>query len=169
MQRYGICFLPLIMILTACALWEEPPSQPRLLLTIEPQPTLIFSGNCDNNRELADWLQYSTYYVEQFTELVTTTAAGNQQSIREGVAEIAALRADYAQVVTPDCAEPGQRMFLNAINRSIDTFRRYVNGEIDNIGNLLPEALGEIDRINLVQEELRTRLNAQLEQSAADE
>jgi hypothetical protein len=166
MQRVRVPVLFLIMILAGCALWEEPPGAPLPPLTLEPEPTMIFRGNCSDNRALADWLQYSTYYVEQFAQLVTTTAAGDRSAIRAGVIEIAALREEYAQVETPNCAEPGQRMFMNVMSRAIDTFQRYANGETNSLANLLPEILGEVDRINLVQEELRARLNAQLEQPA---
>ena len=168
MRRYGLWVLILMTILSGCALWEEPSAAPLPPLTLEPEPTLIFEGNCNNNRALADWLQYSTYYVEQFAELVTTTAAGDRATSRAGVVEIAALREEYAQVETPNCAEPGQLMFMNAISRAINTFQRYANGETDGLDNLLPEILGEIDRINLVQDELRARLNAQLEQPAEE-
>jgi hypothetical protein len=164
MQRCSLWILPLILLLTACAIWEDPPGAPVVPLTLEPGPTLIFEGICDNNRELADWLQYSVYYADQFSELVKTTAAGNRAAIRSGTIEIATLRQEYAQVVTPDCAEPGQRMFFNAMDRAISGFQRYVNNDSTSLGNLLAEVLGEMDRIKLVQDELRDRLNAQLEQ-----
>jgi hypothetical protein len=153
------------MCLTACALWEEPPSQPLIPLVLPSEPTLVFQGNCNNNASLADWLQYSTYYTDQFAELVTTTAAGDKPAIRSGILEMVALRDEYAQVKTPDCAEPGQRLFFSAMNRALVGFQQYVNGETNSLGNLLPEVLGEIDRINLVQDDLRIRLDKQLQES----
>ncbi len=166
MQRYGFWLWPMMVLLAGCSLWEEPPTQSIVPLSLPPEPTLIFRGNCNNNRELADWLQYSSYYVDQFADLVTTAAAENRATMRARVLEIAALREEYAQVATPNCAEPGQRMFFNAMDRALVSFQQYVNGETNNLGNLLPEVLGAIDRIYLVQDDLRARLDAQLAATA---
>ena len=107
MHRNGLLVVLMMIVLSGCALWEDPPTQPQPPLTLPPEPTLSFSGSCTNNRVLADWLQYSTYYVEQFSELVTATAAAHGLEMRESVVAIAALRDEYAPTVTPDCAEPG--------------------------------------------------------------
>lgn len=151
-----------LLLLAACALGEGPSPTPHPPLTVGPPPTLTFSGDCTVSRELADWLQYSTYYVTRFTELMTQAGSKRVDEMYEDVLLMSRMRDDFGGVATPDCAEPAQRMIVVTMTRAVDNFQSYVNGEASSLGNAVAEALGQFDQVAVIQKDLNDRLEAQL-------
>ncbi|MBZ0301006.1 MAG: hypothetical protein K8J31_14760 [Anaerolineae bacterium] len=159
--RHCLLLIPMLL-LTACALGEGPSPTPPPPLTVGPPPTLTFSGDCVVSRELADWLQYSTYYVTRFTELLTQAGSKRAGEMYEDVVMMSRMRDDFGGIATPDCAEPAQRLIVVTMTRAIESFQAYVNGESSSLDNTVAEALGQFDQVNVIQKDLNTRLEAQL-------
>lgn len=156
-------YFPLMLLLTACALGEGLPPTPAAPLTLEPPPDLTLVGDCNISSDLADWLQFSTYYAKEFTELVSETAAKSPGEMYADVILMGKMRADFSGVSAPDCAEPAHRMMVVTMTRAIDGFQAYVNGEADSLGNTVAEVLGQFDQLAAIQADLNRRLEAQLQ------
>jgi hypothetical protein len=153
-----------VVVLTACALAETPPPTTHPPLTLAPPPELAFAGDCNISSNLADWLLYSTYYVSEFTELVSAAAEKRAGEAYDDVLLMARMRDDYSTVATPDCAEPAQRMIVGTMTRAVQRFQAFVNGESRDLSATLRETLGQFDQVAAIQRDLNSRLESQLSQ-----
>jgi hypothetical protein len=155
--------ISLIVFLSACALQEPLPVTLPPPLTIVPAPTLTLTGRCDENSDLADWLQFSMDYADQFATLVSETGVKAAGDMVDDVVMMGRLREVAARVPTPDCAEPAQRMMMTTMDRAIALFLAYTNREADSLDNVVAETLGQIDQISVIHDDLMQRLEAQLQ------
>lgn len=166
MRRLLLC-IP-IMFLTACALQEGPEATLPPPLTLAAPLPIVLEGDCNNNQNLADWLQFSTYYVGEFSELVTSTATKDPGAMYEDVVMMGRIRDVIGRTPAPDCAEAAHRMFIRAIDRAIEVFQATANRSVDGLGNIVAETLGQFDQVALVQAELTERLEVQLATAQAE-
>ena len=157
------CCVALLVLLSACALQEPLPVTSPPPLTIVPASALTLAGTCDENRDLADWLQFSLDYVAQFASLVSEAGAKSVGEIRDDVVMMGQLRELIAHLPTPDCAEPAQRMMMATMDEAISVFVAYVNREADGLGNIVAQTLGQIDQIGVIHDDLMQRLDGQLQ------
>jgi hypothetical protein len=66
MGQSGIVWVLMVVTLARCAGGgSESPVPP---LTLLPPPTVTFAGSCSENSDLANWLEYSTFYVGEFVK-----------------------------------------------------------------------------------------------------
>lgn len=161
-MRQCLLAVPLLL-LTACALSEGLPATLPPPLTIAPGPALTAAGSCEDNRALSDWLQVSMDYAGRFATLVAEAGTRSTGDLYADVVMMGRMRAVVGEVATPDCAQPPQRMMMATMDRAIERFQAYVNGDADNLGNVVAETLGQIDQVGLVYAELLQRLEAQLQ------
>lgn len=153
----------LSILLVACALQEPLPATLPPPLTIAPPPALTIAGSCDENRALADWLQFSIDYADQFATLVAETATKAVDKMADDVVLMGRMRDIIAGLPTPECAEPAQRMMMATMARAIGRFLAYINRESDSLGNMVAETLGQLDQIGVIHDDLMVRLETQLE------
>jgi hypothetical protein len=153
-----------LIFLASCALNEGPPVTPPPPLTLEAPTSLQFEGDCNNNRDLANWLQFTAYHVGEFAKLVSMTATMGPIEMRENILALATKRETVAQTPAPDCAEPAHRLVIETMNRAIDAFQARTNGEPVDLSRIVAEILGQFDQIAIVYEDLNARLEAQLEE-----
>jgi hypothetical protein len=156
----GLCLL-LWMLVAGCmpqAVGTPPPP-----LTLTPPPTLTFTGSCADNRDLSDWLEYSTFYVEEFTKLVSVAAAKHIYETFDDVIMMSRMRADFSGVAAPDCAETAHQMIVRAMNRAVDGFQAVINQDADGLGSTVAEVLGQFDQAIALQNDLTARLETQLQ------
>jgi hypothetical protein len=159
--------LILPFLVTACALQEAPPSTPLPPLTLLPPPALVLAGSCQVNRDLADWLQYATFYAEEYVRLVSAAAAKAPADMYDDVILLGQMRDDFSQVKTPDCAEPAQRLIVAAMTRAVEGFQAVINGDSSSLGSTVADVLAQFDQVALIQAELTARLEAQLREPSS--
>jgi hypothetical protein len=158
----GFCVLMTVLaFLAGCAPAQEADLPP---LTIEPPPTLTFAGDCNVDRDLADWLEYSTFYAGEFVELVSAAAAKSAAEMYDDVALMGRMRADFSGVAAPDCAQAAQELMVGAMSRAVDGFQSFINRENSSLGSTVADTLGQFDRVIALQNELMSRLEAQLQE-----
>jgi hypothetical protein len=163
-MRRSLLVVPMIL-LSACALQEAPAPTLPPPLTLAAPPPIILEGNCDNNQNLADWLQFSTYYVGEFTGLVTLTATKDPSEMYDDVVMMSRIQDVVGRTPAPDCAEAAHRILMRAIEQAITDFQAIANHEKAGLGNIVAETLGQFDQVAVVQEELTQRLETQLAES----
>jgi|FLYN01.1.fsa_nt_gi hypothetical protein len=156
------CYLPLLALLTACALGDTPSSPtPAPPITLAPPPTLTFSGNCESTPELDHWLQTTSFLAADFLTLVNDTAALDRGQMYEPVLRMAALRDQVSLTATPDCAQVVQELLNAAMNVAVDTFQAFANGESTELGTTVAQVSDQLETVMAMQQELIARLEAQ--------
>jgi hypothetical protein len=131
---------------------------------------VTIAGDCDNNRDLANWLQFTEYHLGEFQSLVSTAATQNDADMYESVLLMGRMRDTISSTAAPDCAEPTQRLAVATINRAIEGFQARVNGENVDMTGLLAEVLAQLDLIALTYVDLNARLEVQLQaQTSSDD
>jgi hypothetical protein len=161
--RYGV-WAVCTLFLAACALQEGPPITAPPPLTLEAPAPLRFEGDCNDNRDLANWLQFTNYQVGEFASLVSTTATLSPIEMRDQVQVLATMRQAVSQTAAPDCAEPAHRLVIETMNRAIEAFLARSNGEAVDLNQIIAEVLGQFDQIAVIYEDLNARLEAQLQE-----
>lgn len=156
MRLAGIIVL---LLVAGCA--SNPQEMPPPL-TFSPPPTLTFTGECADSGSLSNWLEFSTFYVREFMTLVSTAAAKNATDAYSDVILMGRMRKDFSAIAAPDCAETAQNMIVSAMTRAVDSFQSFVNREADGLGNTVAEVLSQFDQVIVLQNELTSRLEAQL-------
>lgn len=158
-------FLMLIpaLLLAACALGDVP--QPTAIppVTLAAPPTAVFAGNCEGTEELNSWLQAMDFLVAEYQATVNSMANLTREAMRERVIHMARVRDEASKTVTPDCAQDIQRLLLDSMNTAVSHFQAYANGDLDDLGNIVAEIVGQIDRVVAAQNDLKSRLEAQFQ------
>lgn len=165
MGRYILLSL-LLLTVAGCAIGDVPGQAevtPLPPLTIAPPQTAVFAGDCENTPELDAWLQSATLFVAEFQTGINTILTQDRAEMYETVVHLARVRDATHNTVTPACAEDLQRLMLDMMDGAVTTLQAYVNGDTDDLGNLLPETIATIDRIIAGQNELITQLEAQFQ------
>ncbi len=154
----------LIALSAACALNEGPAPTALPPLTVPAAPTLTLEGDCNVNRDLANWLQFTQYHIGEFTNLVSTAATQGVGEMYDSVQLMGRIRQMVAERAVPDCGEPAQRMVVETMTRAIDGFQSHVNGDNVDLTALVAEVLAQFDQVALIYDELNTRLESQLQE-----
>ena len=157
-----VCVTVLALFLASCALGDTAPRTPPPPVTVSPPPTITFSGDCEVNRELSDWLEYSTFYVGKFVDLISAAGAKPSDAVYDDVVLMGRLRGDFSSVPVPNCAEPVEGMILTAMSGAIDGFQSYANGDSDSVSNLVADTLRQFDLVTAGQQGLNAQLETQL-------
>ncbi len=157
--RYCLIGLSLL-VLTACAIGDAPAGTP-VPITLEPPPTTVFEGDCSQTQGLDTWAQASEFFVAEFMKSVNTAATQNRQEMHDTIIHMSKVRNEASKVVTPDCAQGVQMLMIDSMNKAVDNFQAYANGDVDSLGNIVAEIIGEIDRIIAQQNELKAQLETQ--------
>lgn len=162
-----LLFMGLIIFAAAgCAIADVPGGTDATApppLTLEAPPTAVFGGDCDNTPELDAWLQASTLFVSEFQAGINALSSQNRTEMYETVVHLSSVRDAAHGTITPQCAEPLHQLTLAMMDTAIDTLQPYVNGEIDDLGTLIPDTISTIDQIIASQNELIARLEAQFQ------
>ena len=162
MRHWLLCGL--VMLLSACALQEGPPATPPPPLTIAPPPTLSFAGSCNDSSTLSDWLHVSTFYVSEFSDLISNTAVKAPDEMYADVITMGQMRDIISQTVTPDCAEPAHRLMVRTMDEAIEGFQKLINGEADSLNDIVTVSLGQLGQVEVSHNELLAQLEAQLQE-----
>ncbi|PJF40801.1 MAG: hypothetical protein D6737_14100 [Chloroflexi bacterium] len=150
--RWLIVAAPLV--LAACALGDLPMSDD-VAVTAAPIATPIFGGECDLNPNLlAGWLQTTTILAEEFNVGMNQAAALNRVELVDRLNELARLRSVIAETPTPDCAVDTQILLLSSMSAAIETFERYINGEIDSPTTEIVDLNDRFDQVSSMQQGL---------------
>jgi hypothetical protein len=149
-----------LLLLTACAIGDVPPGTP-VPITLEAPPTVIFSGDCSQTVGLDTWAQASEFFVAEFMKSVNTAATQTREAMHDTVIYMARVRDEASKVVTPDCAQDAQVMLIDSMNKAVNNFQAYANGDIASLGNIIAEIIGELDRVIARQDELKGQLETQ--------
>ncbi len=155
----GLCMLVFVMVV-GCSPQTERAALPPL--TLVPPPTPILAGDCSVNSDLANWLEFSTFYVTEFVEAVTGAAAKNTVEMYEDVILMGQMRADFSSVAAPDCAEEAHRRIVDAMTHAVAGFQAFINQDADSLGTTVADVLSLFDQIVVVQNDLMARLEIQL-------
>lgn len=157
--RYCLIALSLLM-LTACAIGDAPVGTP-VPITLEPPPPTVFAGDCSQTQGLDTWAQASEFFVAEFMKSVNTAATQSREEMHDTVIYMSKVRDETSKVVTPDCAQDVQAMLINSMNKAVDNFQAFANGDVASLGNIVAEIIGELDRVVARQNELKARLETQ--------
>ena len=160
MYKAAGVWLLLLTLVVSCmpqAMGTPPPP-----LTLTPPPTLTFTGECTDSRDLSNWLEFSTFYVGEFRELVSAAAAKHVNDTYDDVVMMGRLRADFSTIAAPDCAQTAQQMIVGAMTQAVDSFQAVMNQDADGLGDTVAEVLGQFDQVAVIQNELMAQLESQL-------
>jgi hypothetical protein len=150
----------LLIVMASCAPGAQGTPLPPM--TFAPPPTITFTGDCTINRDLSNWLEFSTFYVSEFMKLVSEAAAKSAADAYSDVIMMGRMRRDFSGIAAPDCAETAQQMIVSAMTRAVDGFQSFVNRGADSLGNTVAEVLSQFDQVIVLQNDLTARLEAQL-------
>ena len=159
-----LCVTVLALFLASCTLGDNATRTPPPPVTVSLPPTITYSGDCKINQELSDWLEYSTFYVGKFVDLVSSAGAKSSDAVYDDVVLMGRLRSDFSSVPVPNCAEPVEGMILSAMGRAIDGFQSYSNGDSDSVSNVVADTLRQFDLVTTGQRDLNAQLETQLRQ-----
>ena len=112
----------LIALSAACALSEGPAPTAPPPLTVPAAPTLTLSGDCNVNRDLANWLQFTQYHIGEFTDLVSTTATQSAADMYDNVELMGRIRQMRSTHLHTKCSLlqiKSKRVLWNKLNRRI--------------------------------------------------
>jgi hypothetical protein len=87
--------------------------------------------------------------------------------MREPVVYMARLRDEASKVITPECAQPIQSLLVDAMNTAVTNFQAYSNNDLQDLGNIVAEIIGQVDRVIAAQNDLKTRLEGQFQTQTA--
>lgn len=156
-------WLPLVLVLAGCALGDAPPVTTIPPVTLAVPPTLVFAGDCEGTEELNSWLQSTDFLVTEFLTTINSTVGLSREALRERVLHLGKVRDEASKVVTPDCAQPVHLLLVEAMNTAVSNFQAYANGDLQDLGNIVAEIIGQVDRVIAAQNDLKTRLEAQFQ------
>lgn len=155
------CLIALsLFILAACAIADAPAGTP-IPITLQPPPTSVFAGDCSQTQGLDTWAQASEFFVAEFMKSVNTAATQSREAMHDTVIYMSKVRDGASEVVTPDCAQDAQKMMIDGMNKAVDSFQAYANGDVSSLGNIVAEIIGELDRVVARQDELKAQLESQ--------
>lgn len=153
----------LLTILAGCALGDAPGATELPPVTLNVPPTLMFAGDCEGTQELNDWLQSMDFLVPEFLNALNSTVGLTREAMRARVIYMARLRDDASKVSTPECAQPIQLLLVEAMNSAVNNFQAYANGDLQDLGNIMAEIIGQLDRVIAAENDLKTRLEEQFQ------
>lgn len=162
-KKRGLWLLLPIM-LAACALGDVPnqvTAPPPL--SIPPAPSLILEGSCDTTRDLELWLQITTGSLADFQTTMNAAAAKTGAQAYEDTITMAQIRDSASIVPTPDCANDAQLQLTDTMNKAVDAFQNYVNGQTSNISSTVAELNSQFDQVIAAQNDLLARMNTQIQ------
>lgn len=162
LKRCILCF-SLFILLAACALGDAPPATTSAPITLAAPPTMVFEGNCEGTEELNTWLQSTDFMVAEFLNSVNSMANLTREAMRERVLHMAKVRDEASKVVTPDCAAHIQLLLVEAMNTAVASFQGFANGDLQDLGNIVAEIIGQVDRVIAAQNDLKTQLEQQFQ------
>lgn len=152
----------LAQILSACALTDVK-STPVSPVTLAPPPELNFTGSCDNFKDLENWLQISTRVLADFRTQMSDTAAMKREEAYPGLQRMVQLRDSVYLAATPDCGHDAQVILSDAVNRAVQAFQGYINGDAGDISGKVAEVSILFDQVAEMQAELTARLQAEIQ------
>lgn len=159
-----VCLCALFAVLAvSCGPGASAPAVTVPPLTVSPPPTPAFSGTCDTSRDLANWLESSMFYAQEFADLVSQAVGKPVAGMVEDVVYMARMRADFGQVAAPDCAENTQRMILEAMTDAVEGFQAFINGEASQVDGVAADVLRQMDQVSASHDGLMARLETQLQ------
>jgi hypothetical protein len=154
----------MVILLAACALGDAPGTTTAPPVTLNAPPTLVFAGDCEGTEELNMWLQSMDFLVPEFLNTVNSMANLTREAMRERVIHLAGIRDQASEVATPDCAQHVQLLLTEAMNTAVTNFQAYANGDLQDLGNIVAEIIGQIDRVIAAQNDLITQLEEKFQQ-----
>ncbi len=158
---YRLLPVLLLLFLSACALGEGAETTPAPPLTLPPPPPLRIEGDCVRTEALDTWLQSTELFVSEFLSAVNTAANQQRGELHGTVVRMARVRDAANITAAPDCVVNIHLLFVETMNTAIDSLQAYANGDRDNLGNLVPETISQLDRVTAGHNELKARLEAQ--------
>ena len=154
--------IPVLLILTACALGNAPSSATTIPpVTLAVPPTMVFAGDCEGTEELNNWLQSTDFLVSEFLTTLNGMMSLNREDMRAQVLHLGKVREEANKVVTPDCAQAIQLLMVEAMDTAVTNFQAYANNDLQDLGNIVAEVIGQVDRVIAAQNDLKTRLEEQ--------
>lgn len=162
LKKVGL-LLPLMLIVSACALNEVSPVTPPPAMTLNPPPSLIFTGKCENTKDLETWLQITTGLIAQFQTRMNEAAGKDRNEAYPITLELVEVRNAAYGVATPDCASDAQLILSDAMNQAVGALQAYVNGTASDTVGIIAEVNNRLDQVTASQAELINRVNTQIQ------
>jgi hypothetical protein len=150
-------------VLAACAVGDIPATPPPPL-TIEPPPTLVYEGACEQTSTLEVWLQKTTFAKNDFVNLMDAAASQGRAEMVDEVIGMIDRRLAVSRTTVPDCATEPHLILLDAMNKAIEAFQKFVNGDAENIGNIVGDTKKRFETLDIYMLELTDRLDLQYQQ-----
>jgi len=166
MLKRGLFLLVLIFsafVLAACAVGDVPATPPPPL-TIEPPPTPVSEGTCEESSILETWLQKTTFAKNDFLNLMDAAASQGRADMVDEVMGMIDKRLAVSQTTVPDCATEPHLILLDAMNKAIEAFQKFVNGDAENLGNIVEDTKKRYETLDIYMVELSDRLDLQYQQ-----
>lgn len=165
---WKLCSICLLLFLTSCALAEGVTPTPAPPITLAAPPPLTLEGDCTTTPELDHWLQSTELFVSQFMNTLNSAANKTRGALFEDVVLMSRLRDVTSELVAPDCVVPTHLLTVETMNTVVENFQAYANGDREGLGNTVPEAISQFDRIIAGQNDLKARLEMQYRTQVGD-
>lgn len=165
MSRYlCLALVAGVMLLAACTVDEtiQPTLPPPITLAVPPEVTLL--GNCEQTSALEQWLQTTSLALSDFITTMNSAAGQERAEMYDEILFLAALRDAAAAAKAPDCALDTQIRMVDGMNTAVTTFQGYFNGDLTDLGTMIGDVSGQLDRVIAAQNELIIRLESQFSQ-----
>ena len=156
-----LCSVLLLLLLSSCALAEGPPATPAPPITLAAPPPVALEGDCTVTSGLDNWLQSTELFVSDFMSTLNDAANKPREALYEDVILMSRLRDATSELVAPECVIPTHLLLVDTMNTVVENFQAYANGDRDELGNTVPEAIGQFDRVIAGQNDLKARLEVQ--------
>lgn len=158
----GLLLGLLTSVLAGCALTDikNTPVPP---VTLKAPPELNFTGSCDNSRDLENWLQITTIILSEFRTKMSDTAVLKREETSPGLQRMVQLRDSVYLAATPDCGHDAQVLLSDALNRAVQAFQSYINGDLNDISGKVAEVSVALDQVAEMNAELTVRLQDEIQ------
>lgn len=161
-MRTGLVLL-IALLLAACAL-QDVPLTPPPPITLIPEATPVFSGSCEETRQLEAWLQSASFgRIDFMTLLEQSRDLQRGEALYDNILLMIGRRDQLSKTPAPDCAVEAHLVLLDAMAKAIRAFARYNNGEAVDLRAAADDAEKRLQMAGVIEVELVERLEQQYE------
>jgi hypothetical protein len=161
LMRVIYCWwIGLLLILAACGGVGDQ-ATPLPPLTLSPPTLAVIEGQCENTADLESWLQATEFSRREFIDLVDEASSKSRQRIYPDVIRLSQILISLSTRPAPDCAESAQSLIIDAMTLTTHQFQRYVNGDRDDLRQIIADARSDFDPVIRELDNLMERLTHQ--------
>lgn len=148
-----------MLLLSACAINDVPPSPPSALPIIATPLTraeeLRLEGSCQQDPALLEaWLGATLSARENFMPILDAIVGQPADGVRYELIRVNLMRDTIAALVAPDCTQQAHRLFVEALDIAEVAFQAYLDDPTRNLQGDLVNIRSRMNTVIQIQEDL---------------